>query len=174
MLSWLRNLYFSVDGRLDRPAFIRRYAALYVIVFVAAVYAVMKVLDTATRDSDAMLISVAAGAAMLLGSVPLLMRRFHDFNLSGEAVAAYLLTGGVIFAVRAAALQSEMHGSALNGGWLWVFLGYLPGLIWDMVPFLAPGSASENRFGKPYTRVRFSFKLALPTVRTPLPTPVAF
>ncbi len=173
MLSWMRNLYFSVDGRLDRPAFIRRYVALYVIVFVAAVIAVFKVLDTATRDTDAMLISGAAGSAILLGSIPLLMRRFHDLNLSGEAVVAYLLTGGVIFAVRAAALQSQMIPDALHGGWLWSFLGYLPGLIWALVPFLAPGSSGENHFGLPYVRRRFSFKHLSP-IPTPLPTPVAF
>lgn len=176
MLSWMRNLYFGVDGRLNRPAVIRRYAALYVIVFVSAIVAVFNVLDTATQNTGAMLISVAAGTAMLLGSVPLLMRRFHDFNLSGEAVAAYLLMGGAIFAVRAAALQSEMSDSPLNGGWLWLFLGYLPGLIWAMAPFLIPGSAGENRFGAPYTRHRLTLKLSklFPTMPAPLPTPVGF
>ena len=92
-----------------------RYAALYAVVFVPATAGVYQVVDTAPDGIAAPLISAFAGLLLVAGSVSLLVRRFHDFGLSGNAVAVYLVLGGIIGVLRAIALAGAMDVQVIAG-----------------------------------------------------------
>lgn len=159
MLSWIRARFMGFDGRIDRVTFFTRYAALYVAVFVPATAATYQFIDTAPQSVAAPLISALAGLLILVGSVSLLVRRFHDFGLSGYAVAVYFGLGGVIGVLRAIALAGAVDVERIAGrehiGLMmtqgdfnfWILVWYLPGLAWAMTPFLIPSSQGANRFG---------------------------
>lgn len=175
----------TFEGRLDRGTFIARYVVLYLIVFVPAVAGVASVLDSATRNSAAALISGAAALALLTGSLPLLVRRFHDFGLSGQEVAVYYFLGGMIGAVRTIAMKAETdHVSAtLAQGEIstWLLVWYVPGVLWAMAPFLIPGDRGVNRYGPSAARPLVSKRVvrrrrmgADAGAPLPAPTRVAF
>lgn len=159
MISWIRARFTGFDGRIDRVTFFVRYAALYAVVFVPATAGVYQVVDTAPEGIAAPLISAFAGILLIAGSVSLLVRRFHDFGLSGYAVAVYLVLGGVIGVLRAIALAGAMDVQTIAGREsiaqlvarsevnLWLLMWYLPGLAWAITPFLMPSSPRANSYG---------------------------
>jgi uncharacterized membrane protein YhaH (DUF805 family) len=147
----VHHAFFTLEGRLNRGAFLARYCVVYLLIFIPAVAGVVEVLDSATRDASAALISGAAAVTLLTASVPLLVRRFHDFGLSGHEVAVYYFLGGLIGAVRTVAMQAESThvSTTLAQGEMstWLLVWHVPGLVWAMAPFLIPGDRAANRYG---------------------------
>ncbi len=169
MLSWIRTRFMGFDGRIDRVTFFTRYAALYAAVFIPATAAIYQVVDTAPAGVAAPLISAVAALLVMIGSVSLLVRRFHDFGLSGSAVAVYFGLGAIIGVLRAIALAGAMDVERIAGREsiaalvmrgevnLWLLVWYLPALAWAITPFLIPSSPEANRFGAlPISRSRRS------------------
>ena len=151
VINAIYQFFFTCQGRLGRRAFLTRYSVIYLLVFIPAVTALTSVIDTATRDSAAALIYGAAAITLLATGVPLLVRRFHDFGLSGQEVAVYYFLGALIGAVRTVAMQAESvhvsttfaHGQIST----WLVVWYVPGLLWAMTPFLIPSDRTANRYG---------------------------
>jgi uncharacterized membrane protein YhaH (DUF805 family) len=167
MLSWIRTRFMGFDGRIDRVTFFTRYASLYAVVFIPATAAIYQVVDTAPDGVAAPLISAFAALLVMVGSVSLLVRRFHDFGLPGYAVAFYFGLGAVIGVLRAIALAGALDVERIVGREsiaqlvmrgevnFWLLVWYLPALAWAMTPFLIPSSPGANRFGAlPIRRAR--------------------
>ncbi len=160
VINAIHQFFFTCQGRLDRRAFLVRYSVIYLLIFIPAVAALASVIDSATRDSAAALVSGAAAITLLAAGAPLLVRRFHDFGLSGQEVAVYYFLGGLIGAVRTVAMQAEsVHiSTTLAQGQIstWLVVWYVPGLLWAMTPFLIPGDRTANRYGPSTARAGFS------------------
>jgi uncharacterized membrane protein YhaH (DUF805 family) len=172
MWNWLRDRFITLEGRIDRVTLARRYGALYLIIFVPAVAGVFTVLETATHDTYALMISALAGLLFIAVGIPLLVRRFHDFDVSAHFVVAYYGIGFAIGAARALAMHREMDGIwrtlAQGETSTWMLLWYVPGLAWALLPFVLPGTPGPNRFGPAPSRAALLEPEKVHTLATPM------